>query len=134
MMTEIASYGFVVLASGAPNGSGTSTSALMLESLDWIATKAGTTGPYANVDASKVAVAGFSCGGLEAYDVLGDPRIDILGIFHSGFLGNNSQKASAIKKPAFYFLGGETDIAYTNVGKHVPLNCANCLPAPSGPC
>jgi dienelactone hydrolase len=112
-LTEIASHGFFVIASGAPNGSGSTTSKMMKDAIDWIVSKAGSRA-YASVDASKIAVAGQSCGGVEAYDMKMDERVSVLGIFNSGLLQNTAE-AGKVKKPIFYFLGGGSDIAYANV-------------------
>lgn len=100
----------------------------MKDALDWIEKKAGTAGTrYKNVDTTRLAVAGQSCGGLEAYQMRDDPRVDYLGIFNSGFfdLGliggiigmpdEGPETIEEVKKPVFYFLGGEEDIAYKNV-------------------
>lgn len=127
-LTNVASYGFMAIASGAPNGHGTTDVQLMKDALDWIEKKAGTAGTrYKNVDTTRLAVAGQSCGGLEAYQMRDDPRVDYLGIFNSGFfdLGliggiigmpdEGPETIEEVKKPVFYFLGGEEDIAYKNV-------------------
>ncbi|KAL4969934.1 uncharacterized protein BDV14DRAFT_209075 [Aspergillus stella-maris] len=125
LLTNIASYGFIAIASGAPNGDGTTNVQLMKDALDWISNKAGS-GKYAAVDSSLVAVAGQSCGGLEAYQMRDDERVQYLGIFNSGFLdlgpigellgmpGESPETIQEVKKPVFYFLGSEKDIAYKN--------------------
>lgn len=116
---EVASYGFFVIADGLINGteSKTTTSALIKASLEWVATNGGNR-TYAHVDNTKIAVAGQSCGGLEAYDLRADPRVFTIGIFNSGeFAAADSRTvAGNITKPIFYFLGGSSDIAYANVG------------------
>ena len=113
MLTQFASHSFMVIASGAPRGSGTTTSKMMTEAIDWITTKAGA-GVYAAVDPTRIAAAGQSCGGLEAYDMNANDKVSYLGIFNSGLLQNYTA-ISTIKKPVFYFLGGNSDIAYQNV-------------------
>ncbi|KAE8140155.1 hypothetical protein BDV38DRAFT_269184 [Aspergillus pseudotamarii] len=126
-LSNIASYGFLVLASGPPNGSGSTTAQFMADAVEWITPRAGTPGRYASVDATLIAAAGQSCGGLETYRMRSNERISILGIFNSGFLGNETFVASVggqatepqttireVHKPVFYFLGGPTDIAYAN--------------------
>ncbi|KAE9370960.1 alpha/beta-hydrolase [Stipitochalara longipes BDJ] len=115
LLTEISSHGVFVLASGAPSGTGSTTSALLRASIDWITTGAGKS-KYPNVDSSRIAVAGQSCGGLEAYDMANDTRVSAIGIFNSGEFAaaTSSQVVSKITKPIFYFLGGSTDIAYAN--------------------
>ncbi|KAL4937864.1 hypothetical protein BDV06DRAFT_215582 [Aspergillus oleicola] len=125
LLTNIASYGFIAIASGSPNGQGTTDVQLMKDALDWIGEKAGS-GRYATVDTSRVAVAGQSCGGLEAYQMRDDERVQYLGIFNSGFLdlgpigealglpGESPETIKEVKRPVFYFLGGDKDIAYNN--------------------
>jgi dienelactone hydrolase len=95
----------------------------MKDSIDFI-TKAAGTGNYANVDASKIAAAGMSCGGLEAYANAQDPRVKALGIFNSGEKSpaETQNVVPPIKKPIFYFLGGTPDIAYENVSSP-PSSC-----------
>ncbi|KAL8349277.1 hypothetical protein RB601_001936 [Gaeumannomyces tritici] len=113
-LTEVASHGYVIIASGAPNGQGSTTSKQMRDAIDWISARAGTAGtPYAAVDKTKVAAAGMSCGGVEAYDQKDDARVATLGIFNSGLLQNTGAVAT-IRKPVFYFMGGTSDIAYQN--------------------
>jgi hypothetical protein len=62
---EIASWGVIVISSGEPNQGGSTSVAMMRGSIDWISQNAGR-GTYANVDASRIAAAGMSCGGTEA--------------------------------------------------------------------
>lgn len=114
-LTEIASYGFYIIASGKPNGTGTTTSAYIKEGIDYITANAGT-GKYINIDASRIATAGYSCGGLEAYEFSQDTRVSAIGIFNSGQLDAAASQnvVGRITKPSFYYLGGSTDIAYAN--------------------
>jgi dienelactone hydrolase len=79
------------------------------------------------VDTSKVAVAGMSCGGLEAYDFARDQRVSTIGIFNSGYLDANKAnfEAPQITKPIFFFMGGPSDIAFGNVS--ALLSTALCL-------
>jgi hypothetical protein len=113
LLAHVASNGYVVFASGAPGGSGSTTSQIMKDELSFIISNAGK-GVYSTVDASKVAVAGWSCGGTEAYDFEGDSRVTTIGILDSGLLGNYDS-ARSFKKPIFFLLGGTSDIAYPNV-------------------
>ncbi|CAN8101304.1 unnamed protein product [Discula destructiva] len=87
----------------------------LVDAVDWVVANAGK-GLYAHVDASRIAVWGQSCGGLEAYHLAQDPRVNHLAIFNSGQLVANASEAVAdsVTKPIFYFLGGPTDIAYAN--------------------
>jgi hypothetical protein len=60
-LVEWASHGIMVIADGSPSGSGRDTSALLKKGLDWAVSNAGK-GKYSMVDASRVGVAGQSCG------------------------------------------------------------------------
>ncbi|KAK4169643.1 Alpha/Beta hydrolase protein, partial [Cladorrhinum sp. PSN259] len=111
ILTEISSHGIMVIASSSPAGTGTTTSKMLKDAIDWVVKSAGT-GKYAAVDATRIAVAGQSCGGVEAYDLATDPRVTSVGILNSGAF--SGQQAASFKKPTFYFLGGSGDIAYAN--------------------
>ncbi|KAK4124545.1 hypothetical protein N657DRAFT_644782 [Parathielavia appendiculata] len=111
-LTQLASHGVLVIASGTPGGSGTTTAAFMTQSIDFIAKVAGT-GSWASIDASRIAAAGWSCGGIEAYAQIWDDRVQSIGIWNSGLLTNYTA-AGSFRKPVFFFLGGPSDIAYQN--------------------
>ncbi|KAI4691984.1 uncharacterized protein J4E84_002952 [Alternaria hordeiaustralica] len=112
LLQNIASYGFLAIAEGGPNGGGTSNAQTMRQAIDWVTQNAGK-GNYANVDASKIMAAGFSCGGVEAIDNIWDSRVDTIGIISSGLLTNYTA-ASNWRKPVLFVLGGSGDIAYGN--------------------
>jgi dienelactone hydrolase len=115
LLQNIASYGFFIISEGTPNGSGkgTSNAQTMSQAIDWVTQNAGK-GAYANVDASKIMAAGFSCGGVEAMDNIWDSRVDTVGIVSSGLLTNYTA-AKDWRKPVLFVLGGQGDIAYPNV-------------------
>jgi len=96
---------------GAMGGMGSDTR-LHDEAFKWIEQNAGK-GKYANVDKSRVAVAGQSCGGVESYNVAKNPLVKVIGIFNSGMFAT-SPLVTNLRKPVFYFLGGSSDIAYKN--------------------
>jgi hypothetical protein len=50
---EIASHGFVVIASGGPGGQGSTTAQMMKDSIDWASRVAGT-GAWTKMNAKKV--------------------------------------------------------------------------------
>ena len=109
-LTQVASHGFVAIASGpkdaplpgfssqvpgqaisTPNpaagiAAGRTTDADLIKAIDWaIAENGRKDSPYFNhLDPSKVAVMGQSCGGLQATAVAGDPRIKTVVIWNSG--------------------------------------------------
>ncbi|KAL2165109.1 hypothetical protein VTH06DRAFT_405 [Thermothelomyces fergusii] len=111
-LTELASHGVLVIASGTPGGGGSTTSDVMRQSINFITSNAGR-GEWANIDASRITAAGWSCGGLEAYDQIWDDRVQSIGIWSSGLLSNYTA-ANNFRKPVFFFLGGPSDIAYGN--------------------
>jgi len=116
-LREIASHGFLAIANGAPNGSGSTTSQMLTQSIDWAVAENSRPGSkyYGKLDTTKVAVAGFSCGGLEAYAVSNDPRVTTTGIFSSGLLNDaDDYQLRRLTKPIAYFIGGPSDIAYPN--------------------
>ncbi|MFY1615659.1 cellulose binding domain-containing protein [Micromonospora sp. WMMD736] len=116
-LREIASHGFLAIANGAPNGSGSTNSQMLTQSIDWAIAENSRQGSkyYNKIDTTKVAVAGFSCGGLEAYAVSNDPRVTTTGIFSSGLLNDaDDYQLRRLTKPIAYFVGGPSDIAYPN--------------------
>jgi poly(3-hydroxybutyrate) depolymerase len=115
-LSQIASYGFIVIASGSPDGSGTTTVEQMTQSVEWAA--AGANGLY-KVDTGRIMAAGYSCGGIETYEMNNNDKVSSLGIFNSGLL-ENYDFARTIKKPIVFALGGPDDIAYANVRTHCP--------------
>ncbi|WP_203931593.1 ricin-type beta-trefoil lectin domain protein [Virgisporangium ochraceum] len=116
-LREIASHGFLAIANGAPGGSGSTNSTMLTASIDWAVAENSRTGSkyYGKIDTSKIAVAGFSCGGLEAYAVSNDSRVTTTAIFSSGLLNDaDDYQLRRLTKPIAYFIGGPSDIAYGN--------------------
>jgi hypothetical protein len=169
---EIASHGFLVVANGPIDSSelpvgrppqpGTprpqaptqaevarmrssqSTTKQLYETMDWAQVQASDPKShfFGKVDASKLAVSGQSCGGLQALEAAGDPRVKTAVIFNSGIfrhppnLPGQSGNATAtgassnprpplvlpgsldtlkhLHTPVIYIIGGKTDIAYEN--------------------
>ncbi len=169
-LLELASHGYVVIASGkilsgpgappraatpaAPPAPGQLPPARtkasdLTAAIDWaLAETRRAGGPYfGKIDAKKVAVSGFSCGGLQALSAAKDPRVTAVvlqntGIFNDGpsnIPGMDLKKDAllALHTPVLYILGGPTDIAYQNGSddfqriEHVPVAMAN-LPVGHG--
>lgn len=151
-LLEIASHGYLAIAAGTipkgppraapppppadagarprlPQGplppAATQTVALR-DAIDWaVAENARAASPYyRRIATNRIAVSGWSCGGLQALNVAGDPRVTTAVIMNSGFFNPGANPISGIVSdkallatlhaPILYVLGGPTDIAYTN--------------------
>jgi hypothetical protein len=116
-LTEIASHGWMIIATGQPTGQMSAQSKVsdLTKAIDWV-----TTAKLEDVDTTKLAVSGQSCGGLEAYSAsYKDSRVKNIVIFNSGLLNPAKRPMLAQLKagvPIAYFLGGKADIAGANVG------------------
>ncbi|MDQ2638984.1 MAG: hypothetical protein M3Y79_00140 [Pseudomonadota bacterium] len=161
-LLELASHGYLVIASGrilsGPGAPPPSAERLpfpqtvpedLIAAIDWaLAENTRQGSPYfGRIDPKQVAVAGFSCGGLQAALVAGDPRIATLIMQNTGtYEGERSTMPglkvpkSTLKKfhtPVLYIIGGPTDVAYANAMEdfalidHVPVAMAN-LPVGHG--
>ncbi|KAL3459807.1 Alpha/Beta hydrolase protein [Aspergillus heterothallicus] len=129
-LTNIASYGFIVLALGPPDGTGHIFRDAMDDAVTWIQERAGEkkkSSKYNRVDSSRIAAAGQSCGGLLAYTQRHNDAVGFLGIFNSGLLGDTPEAREnlpegmiiedpsvihEVRKPVFWWLGGQGDVAY----------------------
>ncbi|ORY14510.1 hypothetical protein BCR34DRAFT_599063 [Clohesyomyces aquaticus] len=137
---EIASWGFYVISSGVPGGlnatfpytSPSTSVADMKASIDFAVANAGKKG-YEKMDGSRIAAAGYSCGGIQAYAMVTDERVKILGIFNSGHLTDRGAQELMERHriPTFWFLGGEKDIAGAN-GMRDYANMPAGIPAWAG--
>ncbi len=133
-LSEVASHGFLVIAIGPMpaegqrgGARGPTKSPMLIDAIDWaIAQNSEKTSQYyQKLDTSKIAVAGMSCGGLQALEVAPDPRISTAMICNSGILGDpgrgmpgmpsmTKDHLAKLHTPTIYILGGEKDIAYNN--------------------
>ena len=142
-LLEIASYGYLVVVPGyigdelaahrkaqpaaAPGTLAIATSEADVKAgLDWALAQNGLVGSKYRglIDTSAVAVAGFSCGGVQALGLAADPRVKALIVDNSGIFPDDAKKLpgmdlpkSALAKihtPVLYLMGGPTDIAWAN--------------------
>jgi dienelactone hydrolase len=165
-LSEIASHGYLVIAPGkwrngpnakappapprTPGPDGTlpppaTTAADLTEALDWaLAEDARPGSRFAGlIDERAVAAGGFSCGGVQALTIAGDPRLKTVVVQNSGIFADGAPRIpgmdlpksalQALHTPVIYIQGGETDIAYAN-GRddfaridHVPAVMADLL-------
>lgn len=159
-LAEIASHGYLVIAPGAiltgpgakplppavphaPTPDDYTTVDQVKQGIDWaLAQNADAKSPYfGKIDPKKVAVSGFSCGGIQALKLASDPRIKAVIVHNSGLLPDGSPPMAFItttkalldtlRTPIIYIQGGPTDIAYQNGKddfqriKHVPAYFLN---------
>ncbi len=149
-LSEIASHGFIVVATGFIPLNGEryrgpqSTSAQQIEGIDWVfkVNEDPSSIYYHKLDTKNIALAGMSCGGLQTLDNCQDPRLKAIMICNSGLFSDPSTavpgmpmpakgKLLQIHTPVMYLLGGPEDIAYANGMDdfhridHVPAFAAN---------
>lgn len=160
-LLNIASHGYVAIAPGGiHNGPGSTpapprpqnvdrdlyaptTSAQLTAAIDWALAENDRPGSryFGRIDPAQVAVSGFSCGGVQALTIAGDPRVDTVVIMNSGlFVDGETLMAGMVESksrlldlhtPTLYILGGPSDIAYENGMddfrhiSHVPIAVAN---------
>ncbi len=148
-LRNIASHGYIVIALGyawrrpmRKEASGQDKDptdvAQMSEAMTWAAGRAADPADelYGRVDTKRIAVAGHSCGGLQAIKVSADPRISTSMIFDSGVYNRpggrsriqvSKSELANLRGPIAYFTGGPTDIAHANAADdakritHVPV-------------
>ncbi len=142
-LMEVASHGFLVIAIGTvPPQQGQTSYKQLTQAIDWAAAQnALEGGKYrGKLDLSKVAVAGQSCGGLQAIEASFDPRVTTTLVCNSGVLNAPAGDAPGrgapggapgrgvpmmpvnttkdmlqkLHTPMFYMIGGPSDIAYPN--------------------
>lgn len=169
-LAQIASYGYLVVAAGhwrsGPDArypqverpvpaDGTrpppATSAEdVIAGIDWALAQDGDRDSpfYGRIDTDALAVAGHSCGGLQAIQLAADPRIDTVLIHNSGIYNSEQSPIQSMTvskdmlegfhQPVIYILGGPTDIAFPNGSDdyarvdRVPIMLANLPVGHSG--
>lgn len=154
-LREIASHGYVVIANGAPGENSGMLARLgrlhqmppeaMVEAVRWVMAAATATDSVepgdvrAHVDGSRIALAGQSRGGLDAYAAAaalrGEECVRTVGVFNSGLIFRNATtvaQVEGLRVPVFYFVGGPVDLAYKNaeqdwelLPEDVPAWCGN---------
>ncbi|MCP5144440.1 MAG: hypothetical protein H6978_06420 [Gammaproteobacteria bacterium] len=162
-LAELASHGYVVVAPGAiksgpgappqpapeapppgpPRLIANTTAEQVMQGIEWVLAENAREGSpyYQRIDPAQVAVAGFSCGGLQAIQLAGDPRIHAVVVQNSGVFKDGTQgmenlvvtkdMLNAFHTPVLYLDGGPSDIAYENGMddyeriNHVPIAMIN---------
>ncbi|HEU5080345.1 MAG TPA: hypothetical protein VFT72_14130 [Opitutaceae bacterium] len=150
-LNEIASHGYIILAIGLLDKIDVheltpkqpTNSSQLLAALDWITGQNKAAGSIysGKIETAKVAAMGMSCGGLQAIEISGDPRITTTVVCNSGVLPEPSplkgmpaitkQALANYHAPVIYIMGGPSDIAYKNAMddfsrvSHVPIAMTN---------
>ena len=127
MLTDIASYGYVVVAIGelqmlAQHDKDQHTpSSMVAKALDWISKQAITPeSPYYDkIDETMIAAAGHSCGGAQVLANAADPRLKTYLILNAGMgkmkMADASPKSlKNLHGPILYLVGGTSDVAWKN--------------------
>lgn len=144
MLSEVASYGYVVVAIGemqmmAQHEKDQHTpSSMVRKALDWIEEQAKNPGsPYHNkIDIDKIAAAGHSCGGAQVLANAADQRLKTYLILNAGMgkmtmADASSKSLKRLHAPILYLVGGKSDVAWQNAQmdykaiKHVPVVLAD---------
>lgn len=148
LLGELASHGYLAIATGpigpepaaGPPAAGPSggmpveqsKTESLVKAIDWAITENARKGSpyYGRIDTTKIAVAGQSCGGLQAIAVGADPRVTTVMVLNSGIIrggiptpdGGTRQPAGylpasdadlpKLHTPMLYLIGGEKDQAY----------------------
>ncbi|MGF7146808.1 dienelactone hydrolase [Sphingomonas zeicaulis] len=146
-LAEIASHGYLAIAPGTiqsgPGATGTpqqrpidpatgmkptvvTTWQDVAKGIDWaIAENSRAGSPYrGRIATDEIAVAGHSCGGLQALQIAGDKRIKTVMVHNSGIFADGSNPIVGMKvdksllktlhTPVIYVLGGKGDVAWPN--------------------
>jgi dienelactone hydrolase len=168
-LLELASHGYLVIASGkilsgpgAPPTEARSpgqneqpsrprtVATDLVDAIDWALAENGRAGSeyFGRIDASQIALSGWSCGGLQALRVASDPRVRTVVMHNTGVLNDGpnttipgmdltKESLASFHTPVIYIMGGPSDIAYANGMDdfariaHVPVAIAN-LPVGHG--
>ena len=124
-LTGLAQAGYVVIAYGGPaetdSTGGTVDAKRLIPALDWVESAAARAQLGAGLDPARVAVAGTSCGGLEALLAARDRRVDAVLGLNTGFpntlvpgMGGDTSAIEPVSVPTLLVNGGKTDVAYEN--------------------
>jgi predicted alpha/beta-hydrolase family hydrolase len=123
--TLLAAHGFLVVAVGGFDQSvkddGTPAPAVITDGITWAERENRRRGAdlRGRIDTHRVAVAGHSCGGIEALVAGADPRVRSVlsldsGFFADGTLGYGREHLAGLHSPVLFLDGGPDDVAFTN--------------------
>jgi hypothetical protein len=116
-LQPLAAHGVLVVASGNPGGSGTTTYQMLIQAIDWAVAENSRAGSkyQGRLDTNAVTAMGQSCGGIEAINASSDPRVRSTVLWNSGIFSTGDKTAlQRLHGPTAWFTGGPSDIAYAN--------------------
>lgn len=128
-LTGLAANGYLVIANGAPDalpverdpGTTDARPDLLVSGIDWALDSAeGREQLQGKADPDRIAVAGTSCGGIEALLAGSDPRVRSVVGLNTGFSttprfgGYDRTRLAALHSPTLLLNGGPADVAYAN--------------------
>jgi hypothetical protein len=116
-LTPLAAHGVLVIANGNPGGSGTTTSQMLIDAMDWAVAENSRSGSkyQGRLDTGAITAMGQSCGGIEAIDASRDARVRSTVLWNSGIFSSGDKTAlQRLHGPTAWFTGGQSDIAYGN--------------------
>lgn len=130
--TLLAAHGFLVVAVGGFDQSvrddGTAAPEVITDGITWAERENRRHGSdlRGRIDTRRVAVAGHSCGGIEAMVAGADPRVRSVlsldsGFFADGTLGYGRENLANLHSPVLFLDGGPDDVAFTNSTENFEL-------------
>ena len=134
--TEVASHGYLFIISGVLQGNlGSNTKEDLLDAIEWAYAENYRPDSqfYGKIDLKHISAMGQSCGGIQALDIMDDPRVTLLTLFNSGLFSSAPATPGApapmsmgevmsqpkdkvfakLRVPIAYFVG-DTDMARQN--------------------
>lgn len=130
--TLLAAHGFLVVAVGGFDQSvkddGTAAPEVITDGITWAERENRRRGSdlRGRIDTGRVAVAGHSCGGIEALVAGADHRVRSVlsldsGFFADGTLGYGRENLANLHTPVLFLDGGPDDVAFTNSTENFEL-------------
>lgn len=151
MLVDIASKGYVVIAVGdlqfekGDRKDSHTSQEMAAQAIEWIKAQAADSKSkyHGNVDTSRMAAAGHSCGGAQVLANAANPDIKTCLILNAGMgdmemAGASRKSLFTLHSPVLYLTGGPDDVAYGNAQldyeriSHVPVSYADMASAGHG--